>query len=136
MRLLSVEDENGDFIGFANITLCFDALALNYFAIIPEKRGKGYGSEVILTLKKRYLERSIVIDIEDDAAESDNAEQRKRRRAFYERLGFCAMPYRLKIFGVPSVIMSSGKNYTFDEYIKIFEQAFSSWAVSRVTLQD
>ena len=134
MRLLSVEDENGAFLGFANITLCFDALALNYFAIKPEYQGNGYGSEVILALKKRYPERSIVIDIEDDGISSDNPEQRKRRRAFYERLGFSAMPYKLKIFGVPSLIMSSSKNYALDEYMKIFEQVFSAWALSHVEL--
>ena len=132
MRLLSVEDENGAFLGFANITLCFDALALNYFAIKPEYQGNGYGTEVILALKKRYPERSIVIDIEDDGISSDNPEQRKRRRAFYERLGFSAMPYKLKIFGVPSLIMSSAKEYTLEEYMKIFEQVFSTWALSHV----
>ena len=134
MRLLSVEDERGEFLGFANITLCLDVLALNYFAILPEKQGTGFGSEVIIALKKRYPERSIVIDIEDDEVECDNAEQRKRRKNFYERLGFFAMPYRLKIFGVPSIIMSSGREYTFEEYKEIFAQVFSEWAVERVSL--
>ena len=132
MTLLSIENESGEFLGFANITLCQDALALNYFAILPEWRGKGFGTEVIVELKKRHPDRSIVIDIEDDCVESDNAEQRKRRRLFYERLGFCIMPYRLSIFGVPSIIMSSGRSYTFEEYTEIFAQVFSRWAVSRV----
>ena len=132
MRLLSVEGDDGEFLGFANITLCLDVLALNYFAILPEKQGRGYGTEVIVALKKRYPERSIVIDIEDDSVESANAEQRKRRRAFYERLGFCAMPYHLKIFGVPSIIMSSGREYSFEEYKEIFAQVFSAWTVNRV----
>ena len=132
MRLLSVESEDGEFLGFANITLCLDVLALNYFAILPEKQGRGYGTEVIMALKKQYPERSIVIDIEDDEVESDNPEQRKRRKAFYERLGFFAMPYHLKIFGVPSLIMSSGREYTFEEYKEIFANVFSKWAVSRV----
>ena len=132
MTLLSVENESREFLGFANITLCQDALALNYFAILPENRGNGYGTDVILELKGRYPERSIVIDIEDDEVESDNAEQRRRRKAFYERLGFCAMPYRLSIFGVPSIIMSSGREYSFEEYSEIFAQVFSAWAVSRI----
>lgn len=132
MRLLSVESEDGEFLGFANITLCLDVLALNYFAILPEKQGNGYGTSVVIELKKRYPERSIVIDIEDDSVECDNLEQRKRRRAFYERLGFFAMPYHLKIFGVPSIIMSSGRKYSFEEYKEIFAQVFSAWAVSRV----
>lgn len=134
MHLLSVENENGEFLGFANITFCLDVLALNYFAILPEKQGRGYGTEVIIALKKRYPERSIVIDIEDDEVECDNLEQRKRRRAFYERLGFFAMPYHLKIFGVPSLIMSSGREYTFEEYKEIFANVFSKWAVERVSL--
>lgn len=132
MTLLSVESRGGEFLGFANITLCQDALALNYFAISPENRGNGYGTDVILELKRRYPERSIVIDIEDDEVECDNAEQRKRRKAFYERLGFRAMPYRLSIFGVPSIIMSSGREYSFEEYKEIFAQVFSAWAVSRI----
>ena len=134
MHLLSVESENGEFLGFANITLCLDVLALNYFAILPKNRGKGFGTEVIIELKKRYPHRSIVIDIEDDGVESDNAEQRRRRRFFYERLGFCAMPYRLSIFGVPSIIISSGRRYTFEEYTEIFAQVFSAWAVSRIEI--
>ena len=136
MRLLSVENNDGEFLGFANITICLDVLALNYFAILPEKQGSGYGTEVILALKKRYPTRSIVIDIEDDDVECDNAEQRKRRRAFYERLGFFAMPYRLSIFGVPSLIMSSGREYTFEEYKEIFAQVFSAWAVEKLKIRE
>ena len=132
MRLLSVESESGELLGFANITLCLDVLALNYFAILPEKQGRGYGTEVIIALKKQYPERSIVIDIEDDEVTSDNPEQRKRRRAFYERMGLFAMPYRLSIFGVPSIIMSSGRAYSLEQYKEIFAEVFSAWAVSRV----
>ena len=132
MYLLSVENENNKFIGFANITLCLDVLALNYFAIKPEYQGYGYGTEVIIALKKRYPERSIIIDIEDDEVECENQFQRKRRRSFYERLGFSAMPYRLSIFGVPSIIMSCGRKYTFEEYTEIFANVFSTWAVNKL----
>ena len=136
MRLLSVEGDDGEFLGFANITLCLDVLALNYLAFLPEKQGRGYGTAVIRLLRERYPDRSVVVDIEDDAVASDNPEQRTRRRTFYERLGFSAMPFRLTIFGVPSIIMSSGRQYTFEEYTEIFAQVFSSWAVSRLALTD
>ena len=135
MRLISIEDESGALIGFANITLCLDALALNYLAIDEKERGKGYGTAVISELKARYPERSIVIDIEDDGVPADNTEQRIRRRTFYEGLGFFAMPYRLDIFGVPSIIMSSGRSYSFEEYIEIFTHVFSAWGAQRVVLR-
>lgn len=135
MRLMAVEDIDGELLGFVNITLCFDALALNYFAISPENQGRGYGTEVISELRRRYPDRSIVIDIEDDAVSSQNHEQRIRRREFYERLGFFAMPYRVDIFGVPSIIMSSGREYSFEEYIEIFTQVFSAWGAQRVILK-
>ena len=59
MRLLSVEDDNGELLGFANITLCLDVLALNYFAILPEKQGRGYGTAVIRLLRERYPDKNI-----------------------------------------------------------------------------
>ena len=91
---------------------------------------------MIRLLREGYPDRSIIIDIEDAAVPSDNPEQRIRRRAFYERLGFSAMPFRLTIFGVPSIILSSGRRYTFEEYTEIFSQVFSSWAVSRLVLTE
>ena len=132
MHLLSVESTDGEFLGFANITLCLDVLALNYFAILPQYQGRGFGTDVILALKALYPDRSIIIDIEDDDVDSDNPEQRARRRRFYERLGFSAMPYRISIFGVPSIIMSSGRQYSYDEYTQIFASVFSAWAVSKL----
>ena len=133
MRLLSVED-GGEFVGFCNITLCEDALVLNYFAILPSKQNRGYGTAVISLLAETYPDRSIIIDIEDDEVEADNVEQRIKRRAFYERLGFSAMPFRVTIFGVASLIMSSGREYNFEEYKNIFAQVFSERGVKRLIL--
>ncbi len=133
MRLFSVED-GGAFIGFCNITLCEDALTLNYFAILPEKQNQGYGTAVVSLLIQKYPDKSIVIDIEDDEVEAENAEQRKKRKAFYERLGFSVMPFRLTIFGVPSLIMSSGRKYNFEEYKNIFAQVFSERGSQRLIL--
>ena len=133
MRLFSVEEE-GNFIGFCNITLCEDALTLNYFAIVPAWQNKGYGSQVIKELMAAYPQRSIVIDIEDDEIEAENIEQRIKRKSFYERLGFSVMPFRVTIFGVPSLIMSSGREYNFEEYKNIFAQVFSERGVQRLIL--
>ena len=133
MRLFSVEEEV-NFIGFCNITLCEDALTLNYFAIVPTWQNKGYGSQVINELMAAYPQRSIVIDIEDDEIEAENTEQRRKRKSFYERLGFSVMPFRVTIFGVPSLIMSSGREYNFEEYKKIFAQVFSERGVQRLIL--
>lgn len=135
MRLYSVETSEGEFVGLATVTLCLDdAAVLSYFAIVPERQGRGYGSECIRSLIKKYPDRSIVIDIEDDQALADNTEQRIRRKAFYERLGFKVMPYRLKIFGVPSLIMSSSRAYSYEEYRLIFEETFSKFALERLVL--
>ena len=133
MRLFSVEEE-GTFIGFCNITLCEDALTLNYFAIVPTWQNKGYGSKVIKELMAAYPQRSIVIDIEDDEIEAENIEQRRKRKSFYERLGFSVLPFRVTIFGVPSLIMSSQRKYNFEEYKNIFVQVFSERGAQRLIL--
>ena len=137
MRLYAIESFEGEFIGFATITLCaYDALVLSYFAILPEKRGQGYGSECIRLIIDKHPDKSIVIDIEDDGVSADNTEQRVRRKEFYTRLGFSVMPYRLKIFGVPSLIMSSSREYSYEEYRDIFEQTFSKFALERLVLNE
>ena len=137
MKLYSVETANGEFLGMATLTLCvYDSAVLSYFAIVPEKQGRGYGSECIRALIKKYPNRSIVIDIEDDKVCADNTEQRVRRKEFYTRLGFSIMPYRLKIFGVPSLILSSSRTYSYEEYRVIFEQTFSKFALERLVLNE
>lgn len=77
-----------DFAGFF-LTFKSDAsVYLVYFATCPEKRSGGIGSKAIGALKEFYGEKPILFSYESVYEESDNAEQRERRRSFYLKNGF------------------------------------------------
>ncbi len=60
---------------------------LEYFAILPELRGKGYGTRILRYLRNNNY--TIVLEIDPLRNELS-----VRRLQFYERLGFTLTPYR------------------------------------------
>ena len=86
---------------------------LNYFAVLPEYREKGYGSEFLKIIINRYSKRVLVLEAEEPSAAKTTADREEslRRIKFYERAGFRVIPTkRAKIFGVDMVIMASGQD--------------------------
>ena len=79
-------------------------LYLFYLAVDDAARGRGLGTRLLAELERRHPGCSIVLDIEPVIAEADNAEQRRRRLAFYERAGFRDSGY--------AVIDSMGEYWT------------------------
>ena len=85
---------------------------INYFAVFPEYRAKGYGSEFLKILLSRYSERTLVLEADDpSAAKTPTArDEAVRRVKFYERAGFHVIPTtRAKIFGMDMIIMANGQ---------------------------
>ena len=54
-----------------------------YFAVREELRGKGYGQQILSLLIEKYKGCSNILDMESPDQDCDNAEQRRRRSAFY-----------------------------------------------------
>ena len=61
---------------------------LMFFATCAEMRSTGIGSRAIKAFAEFYKGKAIIFSYESVFEESDNLEQRKRRRAFYLRNGF------------------------------------------------
>lgn len=107
--------ENAEDIGYTlisapeNLTFAL----ITYFAIYPDFRSKGYGSEFLKIITSRYSDRILVIEVSNPtAAKTDELrEEALRRVTFYERAGFRVIPTKkAKIFGVDMLIMASGSH--------------------------
>jgi GNAT superfamily N-acetyltransferase len=83
---------------------------INYFAIFPEYRSKGYGSKVLAIIRTQYPDRHFVIEADDPSAAEgeERRNQALRRIRFYERAGFRVIPtQKANIFGVDMLIMTT-----------------------------
>ena len=88
MEMLVLVDED-EFAGLA-INLIDEEqnrALLDYYAIAPEKRNGGYGSKGLEVLLERFKNYKYIFEIETQNEKAENAEERKRRKAFYLRNG-------------------------------------------------
>ena len=83
-------------------------LLLDYFAVIPDTRGNGYGSAALQQLREICADwKGIVIEVENNELAEDEAVRdiRNRRIAFYTRNGCHMTTTRSYVFGVDYRIM-------------------------------
>lgn len=135
-EILSIEDENGMFLGLAITILYRDIALLDYFAVSEQVQGQGIGSTALRLLQKRYSGKRFMLEIEATEKESADRIQRIRRKSFYLRNGMQVMPYLVSLFGVEMEILTCGCTVAFSEYHEIFEVLYGSEAGRKVLLLD
>lgn len=103
-EIIEIISEN-QVVGFFIINRLKNSLYihLDYFAILPNNQGKGYGTSAIKLLKKTYSNcDGIFIEIEK-IGHGENEEEnkiRQRRAKFYEKLGFSKMGFELELYTI------------------------------------
>ena len=107
---------------------------LDYFAIAPESRGQNVGSTALKMLFERYKNKRFILEIENTEIESDNLEERKRRKAFYLKNGMSVMPYKVNLIGVEMEILTRNCDVTYEEYYSIYENTFSDEYCSKIEM--
>ena len=82
------------FCGFSNSISHGDITNIVYFAVEPELRSRGYGSQILQAIRRQHPDTRIVVDIEveEDSKDAEELERRNRRREFYTRNGFDSSP--------------------------------------------
>ena len=90
--------DNNHFVGFAAILSKENISNILYFAIEPNLRGKGYGTQCLKQICDYFKNNKIVLDVED-AFECNNEierEKRLKRISFYLKAGFKLTTIRYK----------------------------------------
>ena len=85
--------EEDNFIGCTYIIKSKKVAYLMYIFVNDKIHSKGYGTEILKSVKKKYIDQEIVLDIEPLDEDSSNYEQREKRYRFYKKNGFKATSY-------------------------------------------
>lgn len=111
-------DDTPTFCGFSNSITRGTITNIVYFAVKPELRSRGYGSEILKTIREKHPDSRIVVDIEveEDSKDAEELERRNRRRDFYLRNGFGSSPVDYVWQGEHYRLLSAGGTVTEKEF--------------------
>lgn len=106
------------FCGFSNSITHGSITNIVYFAVVPELRSRGYGSQILQAIRRQHPNTRIVVDIEveEDSKDDEELERRNRRREFYLRNGFDAAPVEYHWQGEHYRLLSAGGTVTEKEF--------------------
>ena len=92
-----------------------DMVFLLYLAVSPDMRSCGFGTEILSYLKTLY-NKPLTLNMEPLDSAADNADERLRRFAFYERNGFSDTGYLLVDPQMTYAVISTAKEFSLEEY--------------------
>ena len=108
--------EGEDFVGLAVVMTDGKLNLLEYLAIEPEKRNRGYGGRALRHLLAAYAERPLVVEIErPDEKAADNAD-RLRRRAFYLSNGMESSGVCVWLFHMEYELLCANGKLSYEDY--------------------
>ena len=113
--LAMVEDD--EFVGLAVNMLSGNRGLLDYYAIAPEKRNGGYGSRGLEILLAHFEGKKYIFEIETQDAQAENAQDRKRRKAFYLRNGLKETGLFANVYDTDFEILTPDGELSFQEYV-------------------
>lgn len=87
-----------------------------FLAIDHHYRHHGYGSQTLQKLNEIYPQYQFVIDLEQLDEQSENAMQREKRVAFYQKNGFKRAYMGMSYFGVDYEIMHTQDQFVLDDF--------------------
>ena len=120
IKLLGIYSDEApdDFAGFFLTVEGEKCVYLVYLAIRPEKRSGGIGSKAMNAMREYYAGKTLLFSYESIYEESDNAEQRERRRNLYLKLGFHETGWFATLNGTEFILASSDPEVDKDEFLQ------------------
>lgn len=104
------------FCGFISLLTWRDVTHILFFAIDEPLRGRGLGGEALRLVCRAKRGQRAIADLEACDDRAPNAEQRRKRRRFYERGGFAPTEIAYRWRGERYVVLSHGGPVTSEEF--------------------
>lgn len=123
---------DGKFAGLAT-TVNGDGLVLvDYFAVKPNKQGKGIGTAAMECLLELYAGKGVFLEIESPDTPGLDQALRKKRKEFYLSCGFAELGVRARVFGVPMELLGIRCELDFEAYRKFYGFNLTPWAADHL----
>jgi GNAT superfamily N-acetyltransferase len=113
-------------IGLIHITEYEDILFIQSIAILASCRSKGFGSQVLISLKNQHLGKRIVLNIEVIDKKANNYQQRVKRKKFYEHNGFLSSGFTVQEPGEKLEMLIYGSGITKEEIESMYNDLFGN----------
>ena len=112
--------DDDEFVGLSYTIQDKGMVYVFFLAIVEEKRGQGYGSEVLSTLKDMYPDQVITLMIEDtEDTAADNYAQRINRLGFYKKNGFKQLHIHINEVGVEYELLGTETGITQAQFLSL-----------------
>ncbi len=108
------------FCGLVITALCEDIVLIDYLAVSEDARGMGIGSKAIDLIRRRYVGKRIMLEIESTLKPCDDMETRLRRKHFYLKNGLKENGISVLLFKTEMELLVFGRDVSFEEYKNIY----------------
>ncbi|MGN1302621.1 MAG: GNAT family N-acetyltransferase [Clostridia bacterium] len=116
--------DNEKFVGLVYNIFYKDIVFVFYLAIDKATRGQGYGTKVLDSIKEKYKNYRIILCIEPVDENSDNYEQRVKRKNFYLKNGFKDSNYTIKEKNIIYEMLYYNENVILQEFQELMKNYF------------
>lgn len=115
--------KDNEFVGLVYTIRKENLLYIFYLAVEKEKRGNGYGSEILKTIKNMYSDCVLLLEIEDTTlTDADNYFERINRLKFYQKNGYSQTYIYLNEAGVDFELLGTAGNVRQSEFLSLMKK--------------
>lgn len=125
-------EDVGEFAGLVITINGSDKILLDYLAVNEKRRGQGLGSRILQTMRQIYAGKGVFLEIEVVDENTENYEERKRRKQFYLANGMTEMKVFVELFGVDMELLGFDCSLTFEEYQEFYRTNYNEWAATHI----
>ena len=125
VQLLTAVEEN-QLLGFTAVIPYKNMIMVDYLAVSGKIRSKGTGSRIMQEVCRMFAGKKIVLLIEKEDAQAENAQQRIARRRFYVKNGFTSSGIFIGGRSGEMEIMNFGGRVIAQEYLELQKYALGT----------
>lgn len=128
MELLALTEQE-ELLGLVFYLITPETAILDYFAILPEKRGMGYGGKAVAAVLERFSDRKLIFEIEQQDPAAENALERKRRKEFYLRNGLKETGIFVHVYHTDFELLTPDGELTYETYVTMLRESMGDQVV-------